>query len=96
MKDTMEKETAAATTEEGEAIANFEAIVAAKEKEIASNSEAIESKTTRLGEVGVAIVTMEEDLDDTTKALMEDKKFLANLETDCKTKEAEYDVVKKT
>merc|ERR1719287_353063 len=96
MKDTMEKELADATAAENESIANFEALVAAKEKEIASNSAAIESKTSRLGEVGVSIVTMEEDLDDTTKALMEDKKFLANLETDCKTKEAEYDVVKKT
>jgi septal ring factor EnvC (AmiA/AmiB activator) len=96
MKETMEKELADATTAENEAIANFEALVAAKEKEIASNSEAIESKTSRLGEVGVNIVAMEEDLDDTTKALMEDKKFLANLESDCKTKEAEYDVVKKT
>ena len=96
MKDTMEKELADATTAENESLANFEALVAAKEKEIASNSEAIESKTSRLGETGVNIVAMEEDLDDTTKALIEDQKFLANMETDCKTKEAEYDVVKKT
>ena len=96
MKDTMEKELADATTAENESLANFEALVAAKEKEIASNSEAIESKTSRLGETGVNIVAMEEDLDDTTKALIEDQKFLANMETDCKTKEAEYDVVKTT
>eukprot|EP00972_Heterocapsa_arctica_P037106 5462615-Heterocapsa_arctica.AAC.1 len=39
---------------------------------------------------------MEEDLNNTAKALIEDKKFLVNLEIDCKTKEAEYDVVKTT
>ena len=40
---------------------------------ISYNSEAIESKTSRLGETGVNIVAMEEDLDDTTKALIEDR-----------------------
>jgi len=96
MKDTMEKALSDATAAETESLGNFEALVAAKEKEIASNSQAIESKTARLGETGVNIVAMEEDLDDTTKALIEDQKFLANMETDCKTKEAEYDVVKTT
>merc|ERR1711920_251189 len=37
-----------------------------------------------------------EDLDDTKKALAADKKFLVDLETDCKTKEAEWDERSKT
>eukprot|EP00972_Heterocapsa_arctica_P066357 9789305-Heterocapsa_arctica.AAC.1 len=96
MKDTMEKELATTTDEEKAFITNFNGLVVAKEKEIASDSEVIETNTTHLGEVSVAIVIMEEDLNDTTKALIEDKKFLVNLKTDCKIKEAEYDVVKTT
>merc|ERR1719352_23115 len=34
---------------------------------------------------------MKEDLDDTTKSMMEDKKFLADLEKNCATKAAEHD-----
>jgi len=96
MLDTMEKDLSDATAAEEEAKTNFEGLVAAKEKEIAANSEAIEEKTKRLGEVGVSIVTMEEDLDDTTKALAEDKKFLADMDKNCATKEEEFDLVKKT
>eukprot|EP00972_Heterocapsa_arctica_P069038 10202003-Heterocapsa_arctica.AAC.1 len=55
MKDTMEKELATATDEEKAFITNFNGLVAAKEKEIASNSEVIESKITCLGELGVTI-----------------------------------------
>jgi len=96
MKDTMEASLADVTSAEEAATANFEALAAAKTKEIKANSAAIESKTQRLGEVGVEIVTLEEDLDDTAKSLADDKKFLADLEKNCATKEAEYEVVKKT
>jgi len=41
-------------------------------------------------------VNMKEDLDDTGKALLEDKKFLADLGANCKTKKEEYAVVQKT
>merc|ERR1712203_448418 len=73
------------------AIKAFEGLAAAKTKEIQANTDAIEAKTVRHGEVSVAIVNQKEDLDDTKKALVADKKFLADLETDCKTKEAEWD-----
>ncbi len=33
----------------------------------------------RLGDLQVSIVELKEDLDDTSKALLEDKKFLADL-----------------
>jgi hypothetical protein len=45
----------------------------------------------RLGKLQVEIVEMKEDLDDTGKALLEDKKFLADLAKNCKTKVAEHD-----
>jgi len=96
MKETMQKGLAEATAAEKDAIANFEGLVAAKEKEIASNTKAIEAKLERDAETAVKIVSLKEDLDDTSKSLAEDKKFLANLDGNCEKKKAEYDAVKKT
>merc|ERR1719473_668495 len=96
MKDTMVADLETATKEENDAIASFEELTAAKAKEIAANTKTIEAKMTQIGELGVDIVQMKEDIDDTTKSLAEDKKFLADLEKNCATKEEEYEVVKKT
>merc|ERR1719203_269455 len=87
----MKKSLADVNAAEQAAIKAFEGLAAAKTKEIQANTDAIEAKTVRHGETGVAIVNQKEDLDDTQKALAADKKFLADLETDCKTKEAEWD-----
>jgi len=43
----------------------------------------------RLGELQVSVVEMKEDLDDTGKALLEDKKFLADLSGNCAKKTEE-------
>ena len=51
----------------------------------------VEDKLTRIGDLGVEIATMKEDLDDTAKAMLEDKKILADLEKSCSTKQAEWD-----
>jgi len=96
MKDTMEKDLADMTAAEESAKQNFDALVKAKDAEIAANTKAIEAKTVRSGEVAVEIVNLKEDLDDTSKALVEDKKFLADLDKNCATKKDEYDVVVKT
>merc|ERR1719194_248204 len=90
MGDTMEKDLAEVLAAEAEAKQNFEELVAAKEKEIASATKAIEEKTKRTGEVAVEIVNLKEDLDDTTESLGEDKKFLADLEKNCETKKKEW------
>merc|ERR1712238_228046 len=58
---------------------------------IATNTKSIEVKTDRLGQLSVDIVELKEDLDDTAKSLKEDKAFLNNLGSQCKTKEAEWD-----
>jgi len=91
MKETMEGTLADVTAAEEEAIKNFDALMAAKKKELDTNTAAIESKLERVGQVSLDIVEMKEDLDDTAKALAEDKKFLAELEKGCATKEAEWD-----
>merc|ERR1719191_1699702 len=90
MIDTMEKNLATATDEENAAIKDFNGLVAAKTKEINALTKEVESKTSRIGELGVELVTMKEDLDDTTKSLIEDQAFLKDLEKNCKTKEAEW------
>merc|ERR1719412_40555 len=90
MLETMEGELNEITTAEEAAIKTFEALIAAKEKELDANGGALESKMERAAQVGVEIVEMKEDLDDTAKALLEDKKFLSELEKDCGTKEGEW------
>jgi len=91
MKDTMEKNLAEIIAAEEEAIKTFEALMAAKKKEIDANTAALESKLERVGQTGLDIVQMKEDLDDTKKALAEDKQFLAELQKGCATKQAEWD-----
>merc|ERR1719352_1632753 len=86
----MNKDLADATASEDAAIKAYDELMAAKEKEVGALTKSIEEKMTRLGELQVEIVEMKEDLDDTGKALLEDKKFLADLEKNCATKEEEH------
>jgi len=90
MLETMEKELLEITAAEEQAIKDFEILIAAKEKELNANSGAIETKIERAAEIGLEIVEMKEDLDDSSKTLLEDKKFLSELEKDCGTKEEEW------
>merc|ERR1712032_1671505 len=69
---------------------DFDALVAAKEKQINALTKEIEDKTARVGDGGVKLSEMKEDLEDTTESLAEDKQFLAELEKSCGTKEAEW------
>merc|ERR1719203_1807128 len=96
MKDTMEKNLADITATEGQAIKDYDALMAAKAKKIATNTRSIETKTERLGQTNVDIVNLKEELDDTTKALRADKQFLANLGTSCDTKKSEWEARSKT
>jgi len=91
MLETMEADLADATKSEEASVANFDALVAAKEAEIEAATKQVEDKLTRVGNLGVEISTMKEDLDDTAKAMLEDKKFLAELEKGCATKQGEWD-----
>merc|ERR1719162_2663320 len=91
----MNADLADALATENSAIKAFSELMAAKEKEISALTKAIEEKMVRLGKLQVEIVEMKEDLDDTGKALLEDKKFLADLSKNCKTKAAEHDANQK-
>jgi chromosome segregation ATPase len=87
----MEKELDDITKTEDGAIADFEALVAAKEKEIAAATEAIEMKLEKNGEMAVKIVNLKNDLEDAQESLGEDQKFLAELKKGCATAGADYD-----
>jgi len=91
MSDTMKAELASATSAENAAIENFQGLMAAKEKEVQSLTTSIEEKMVRLGSLQVEIVEMKEDLDDTQKQLLEDKKFLADLGKNCALKTKEHE-----
>merc|ERR1719353_1092881 len=78
------------------AIQAYEELMTAKTKEVNSLTKAIETKMTRVGELAVEIVQMKNDLGDTGEALVEDKKFLADLEKNCATKTEEWEVIVKT
>merc|ERR1719352_232775 len=95
MTDTMEASLATATSEEETAVKDFNELVAAKTKEINALTKSIESKMTKIGDLGVELVTLKEDLDDTTKSLAEDEAFLKDLDKNCKTKEDEWAVRQK-
>jgi chromosome segregation ATPase len=90
IKDEMTKSIAEGMAAEEAAIADHTALVTAKTKEIKAHTKAIEEKSMRVGEVKVSIANMKNDLDDTGEALLEDKKFLAELEKGCSTKEAQW------
>merc|ERR1719498_1968145 len=89
----------ASLKEEKEAEANaqkaFEGLLAAKSKEIEACTKAIETKMERVGELGVKLAQMANDLEDTKEGLEEDKAFLADLDKNCAAKEEEWAAYKK-
>jgi septal ring factor EnvC (AmiA/AmiB activator) len=95
MKETMEKSLAEITKAEEASIEAYEGLMAAKTKEVEALTKSIEEKMVRLGELKVSIVEMKEDLDDTGKGLIEDKKFIADLEKNCKEKAEEHEEAEK-
>jgi len=96
MEEEMQKDLDDATTEETAAIENFKALMAAKNKEVETLSKQIEEEMMRVGEMGVQIAGMANDLEDTKAALDADTKFQMELETSCSTKTAEWEEIKKT
>jgi len=96
MEDEMTKALEEAEAAEAEAIKAYDALMAAKEKEVETLNAQIEEKLTRKGELGVELAGGLNELEDTETSVAEDKKFLAELETGCATKEGEWAEVCKT
>merc|ERR1712060_553588 len=87
---------AEAAAAEADSIKPFDALMAAKKKEVLALTKEIETKLERVGTLGVEIAQMKNDLGDTEEALIADKEFLANLDKNCETKKKEWEVVVKT
>merc|ERR1719482_1267336 len=96
MGDTMFKELKELIATEEEAKKAYDGLMEAKQKEVDANTKAIEEKIKRIGELGIEIVNLKEDLDDTTAAFMDDQKFLADLKKNCATKQKEWALIQKT
>merc|ERR1719284_2111936 len=92
----MAKSLADAEAAESAAASSFDSLIAAKTKEVEANTKAIEVKAVRVGELAVNIVQMKNDLTDTEESLIEDKKFLADLEKNCAAQTKEWEVIQKT
>jgi len=90
MNDEMVANLAETTAAEESAIGAFEELKAAKTKEIDALSKSIESKMTRIGEIAVKVAEMANELEDTKEDLVESKKFLAQLDTNCANKKKEW------
>merc|ERR1719335_308725 len=65
LKDEMEKDLAEMTAAENSAAQTYEELMAAKKKELETLNAAVEEKLKRVGELGVSIAMMKNDLEDT-------------------------------
>jgi len=91
MHDEMSADLASATKEEGDALTAFNELMAAKTKEVAALSGLIEDKLVRVGDLGIEIQQMKNDAGDTAEGLVDDKKFLQDLEKNCASKQKLFD-----
>merc|ERR1719160_1226316 len=91
----MNKDLDEATAAENSQNSDYESLVAAKNKQKEALTKAIETKLVRVGELSVKLADTSNDLEDTQEQLAEDKKMRANLDTNCKTKQKEWEEYKK-
>jgi predicted nucleic acid-binding Zn-ribbon protein len=96
MGDSMSTTLAEEMAIEEKALHSFEELVKAKTSEVDALTEAIEVKTAKIGELGVFMTNGQDDIDDMSEGLEEDKKFLKELKKGCDTKAAEWEERKKT
>jgi len=90
MEEEMDKALADATASEEEAIKSYEALIEAKTKEVDALTAQIEEEQTRIGDLGVEIASMENDIEDTEQSIGEDQRFIKELAVNCKKKEKEW------
>merc|ERR1719160_2441775 len=91
LKDEMEKDLSELIAQEEAAKKAYEELMAAKKTEVETLTKAIEEKLVRVGELGVKIAEMKNDLEDTQETLGEDTKYLADLGKTCAAKTKEWE-----
>lgn len=95
MREQMQKDLAEMNQQESDAQSRHDSLMAAKNKELAAATRAIEEKTKRAGETSVGLVNRQNELKDTNGQLEEDTTFLRTLKEDCKVKTTEFDARQK-
>jgi len=96
MKEGFEKDLSGVEKKEAEALAIFEQLMSAKKKEVSALTASLEKKTARVGELDLSIVRMKQELTDSEASLIENQKFLNDLDSDCKSKSASMEERVKT
>merc|ERR1740122_815183 len=96
MEATMESVLSDGVKEEEAAIKTYDELMESKGQEVEALTAAIDEKMKLVGELGVQIIEMKEDLTDMEDQLVKDKDFLKNLETSCATKTKEWEERSKT
>jgi len=91
LQDEMSADLKDLIAQEEAAIKVYEELMAAKKSEVETLTKAIEEKLVRVGELGVKIAEMKNDLEDTQETLGEDTKYLADLGKTCASKTKEWD-----
>jgi DNA repair exonuclease SbcCD ATPase subunit len=90
MSDTMTATLTDLTNTENAAKKTYDELIKAKTDEVDALTASIEDKIKRIGDLGVKIVALKEDLSDAEESLLEDKKFLGDLDKNCATQEKEW------
>mmetsp|Transcript_38148 Transcript_38148/g.91634 ORF Transcript_38148/g.91634 Transcript_38148/m.91634 type:complete len:660 (+) Transcript_38148:97-2076(+) len=96
LRDSMSKRLEEITSTEQEAVANYNELRAAKNRELSAAQEAIEEKTQRQGELAVKVAELKNDLDETSTTLEKDEDYSVQLKRNCDSKAKEYEGIKKT
>jgi chromosome segregation ATPase len=91
LKGDMDKSLAEIEADEEAAVKSYDELMAAKSKEVSALTQAIETKSVRVGELGVNLASAKIDLEDTEGALVEDRQYSADLQKDCATKTGEWE-----
>jgi len=82
--------------EEEAAIKTYDELMESKGQEVEALTAAIDEKMKLVGELGIDIIEMKEDLTDTEDQLVKDNDFLKNLDKSCTTKTKEWEERSKT
>jgi uncharacterized protein YoxC len=96
MNADFKKSLAEVEEEEAGQVKLYEELMAAKTKQVETLTTQIEKKSVLVGELGVSIVSMKNDLTETEAALIADKQFMNDLDKSCATKKGEMEERLKT
>eukprot|EP00440_Ansanella_granifera_P048558 gb/GFBE01052613.1/.p1 GENE.gb/GFBE01052613.1/~~gb/GFBE01052613.1/.p1 ORF type:complete len:717 (+),score=222.41 gb/GFBE01052613.1/:1-2151(+) len=96
MRDGMAEDAKTAAAREAEAVETFLGMAKAKAEQIALLDAAIESQTTRIGQLQVDIVNMQADVDAAAQKNAEDTKFLRDLKDSCVQQEQDWKLRQQT